>query len=86
MKVLCKFYLIQDLRVTVEALSETPLARNESQTTCIPLCVGGASSEGWLAASVAEGNMGGEQDGPPTSAEEGKPDLSGPHWDNGGFL
>ena len=34
--------------------------------------VGGASSEGWLAASVAEGNMGGGQADPPTSAEDGE--------------
>lgn len=67
---------LQDLRITVQAFSETLLAHNESQTTYMPLtltcCVGGASSEGWLAASVAEGNMGGEQDGPPTSAEDGE--------------
>ena len=64
------------MRITIEAFSETPLARNESQTTCMPLtltcCVGGASSEGWLAASVAEGNMGGGQADPPTSAEDGE--------------
>lgn len=67
---------LQDFRIRVEAFSETPLACNESQTTCMPLtlacCVGGASSEGLLAASVAEGNMGGEQDGPPTSTEDGE--------------
>lgn len=77
---------LQDFRITVEAFSETPLARNECQTTCIPLtlarCVGGASSEGLLAVSVAEGNMGGEQDGPPTSQKTRKPELSGPNWDN----
>ena len=67
---------LQDLRVTVEAFSETPLAHNESQTTCMALtltcCVGGAAIGGWLAASVAEGDMVGEQDGPPTSAEDGE--------------
>lgn len=67
---------LQDFRRTVEAFPETSLGRNESQTTCIPLtlacCVGSASSEGLLAASVAEGNMGGKQDGPPTSTEDGE--------------
>ena len=67
---------LQDLRITVEAFSEIPLAPNDSQTTCMPLTltcgVGGASNEGCLAASVAEGNMGGGQNGPPTSAEDGE--------------
>ena len=76
--------LLQDLRITVKAFSETPFAPNKSQTTFMPLtltCCVGVASEGWLAASVADGNMSGGQDGPPSFAEDGEPDLSGLNWD-----
>lgn len=52
---------LQELRITAEAFSETPLVRKESQTTCMPLvlaCCGvGVSDDDLLEVSVNEGNM-----------------------------
>ena len=72
---------------TVEGFSETPLSDNESQTTCMPLtlicCVGGASSEGQLAVSVSLRLTWGENRMVHQHLKKtGKPDLSGPTWDN----
>ena len=51
---------LQELRITAEAFSETPLVCKESRTTCMPLglvCCGvGDSGDHLLEESVDEGN------------------------------
>jgi len=63
---------LQELRVTGEAFSETPLVCKESRTTCMPLvlacCRVGVSDDDLLEVSVNEGNMVEELDDLLTSA------------------
>ena len=77
---------LQELRITAEAFSETPLVRKESQTTCMSLvlvCCGvGVSDDDLLEVSVNEGNMVEELDDLLTSAADEETRTSGPKLDN----